>query len=62
MVNVLTVDALPKIVKTVIPLMHVQVAQGRNVVVGLIYMNHSNVNSVEINKQELSLSNYKYHD
>ena len=39
MSNVLTVDAIQKIVKIVTLLKHVQIVHGKNVVVGLVYIN-----------------------
>ena len=40
MSSVLTVGAIQSIIKIVTLLKHVQIAYGKNVVVGLVYINH----------------------
>ncbi|MFZ0648991.1 MAG: hypothetical protein WAM27_12305 [Nitrososphaeraceae archaeon] len=45
--NVLTVDAVQKIVKTVFLPKHVQIAHGKNAVAGIIYINGRKIISIE---------------
>jgi hypothetical protein len=45
--NVLTVDAIQKIVKTVFLPKHVQIAHGKNAVAGIIYTNGRKIISID---------------
>ena len=45
--NVLTVDAIQKIVKTVFLHKHVQIAHGKNAVAGIIYINGRKIISID---------------